>query len=72
MSNPLTLMIVHAHPDDEVIGSGGTFARYSDEGVRTVLVTATLGEEGEIVVDKSRKFQKELGQWDDPDSYILL
>ncbi len=50
MSEPLTLMIVHAHPDDEVIGSGGTFARYSEEGVRTVLVTATLGEEGEIVV----------------------
>jgi len=43
-------MIVHAHPDDEVIGSGGTFARYAAEGVRTVLVTATLGEEGQIVV----------------------
>jgi mycothiol conjugate amidase Mca len=43
-------MIVHAHPDDEVIGSGGTLARYGDAGVRTVLVTATLGEEGEIVV----------------------
>src|SRR5919197_3196573 len=50
MSNQLTLMIVHAHPDDEVIGTGGTFARYSAEGIRTVLVTATLGEEGEIVV----------------------
>src|SRR5689334_48972 len=50
MTKPLTLMIVHAHPDDEVIGSGGTFARYSEEGIRTVLVTATLGEEGEIVV----------------------
>ena len=50
MNQPLTLMIVHAHPDDEVIGSGGTLARYSDEGIETVLVTATLGEEGEIVV----------------------
>jgi cytochrome b6-f complex iron-sulfur subunit len=29
-------------------------------------------DEGQIVVDKSRKFQKELGQWDDADSYILL
>jgi cytochrome b6-f complex iron-sulfur subunit len=28
-------------------------------------------EEGEIVVDKSRKFQRELGQWDDPDSYVM-
>ncbi len=29
-------------------------------------------EDGQIVVDKSRKFQKEIGQWDDPDSYVLL
>jgi mycothiol conjugate amidase Mca len=43
-------MIVHAHPDDEAIGTGGVLARYSAEGIRTVLVTATLGEEGEIVV----------------------
>ena len=50
MNEPLTLMIIHAHPDDEVIGSGGTLAHYSDEGIETVLVTATLGEEGEIVV----------------------
>ncbi len=49
-NEPLTLMVVHAHPDDEAIGTGGTFARYAAEGVRTVLVTCTLGEEGEIVV----------------------
>jgi cytochrome b6-f complex iron-sulfur subunit len=30
------------------------------------------GDDGQIVVDMSRKFQKELGQWDDPDSFILL
>ena len=29
-------------------------------------------DDGQLVVDKSRKFQKELGQWDDADSYILL
>jgi LmbE family N-acetylglucosaminyl deacetylase len=45
----LTLMIVHAHPDDEVIGSGGTFLRYAEEGLATVLVCCTSGEEGEIV-----------------------
>src|SRR5262245_37318155 len=50
MAESLTIMIVHAHPDDEAIGTGGVLARYSAEGVRTVLVTATLGEEGEIVV----------------------
>jgi mycothiol conjugate amidase Mca len=50
MSEPLTLMIVHAHPDDEAIGTGGILARYSAEGAKTVLVTCTLGEEGEIVL----------------------
>jgi len=29
-------------------------------------------EDGQLIVDKSRKFQRELGQWDDGDSYILL
>jgi N-acetyl-1-D-myo-inositol-2-amino-2-deoxy-alpha-D-glucopyranoside deacetylase len=42
-------MVVHAHPDDEVIGTGGVFVHYHERGVRTVLVTATLGDEGEIV-----------------------
>ena len=40
---PLTLMTVHAHPDDESISTGGILARYSSEGVRTVLVTCTDG-----------------------------
>jgi cytochrome b6-f complex iron-sulfur subunit len=29
-------------------------------------------EDNQVLVDKSKKFQKELGQWDDPDSFILL
>jgi len=48
-NEPLTFMAVHAHPDDEIFGTGVTFARLSSEGVRTVLVTATRGEVGEIV-----------------------
>ncbi len=47
-AEPLTLLVVHAHPDDECLGTGGTLARYAAEGVRTVLVTATKGEEGEM------------------------
>src|SRR5215470_2648897 len=43
----LTLMTVHAHPDDESNSTGGTLARYSAEGVRTVLVTCTNGEYGD-------------------------
>jgi mycothiol conjugate amidase Mca len=48
MPEPLTLMFVHAHPDDEAFGSSGTLARYSAEGVTTCLVVATRGEVGEI------------------------
>jgi LmbE family N-acetylglucosaminyl deacetylase len=49
MSSQLTLMAVHAHPDDEAIGTGGVLARYSAEGARTVLVTCTNGEQGDDV-----------------------
>src|SRR5262249_3901844 len=31
-----------------------------------------IGDDGQIVVDKSRKFQYEMGQWDDPASYIVV
>ena len=48
MAEALTLMVVHAHPDDESISTGGVLARYADEGLRTVLVTCTGGEVGEI------------------------
>src|SRR6478752_3266748 len=41
------LMIVHAHPDDESSQTGGTLARYSAEGYRTVLVTCTDGGQGD-------------------------
>jgi N-acetyl-1-D-myo-inositol-2-amino-2-deoxy-alpha-D-glucopyranoside deacetylase len=41
---------VHAHPDDETIGTGATMARYAAEGAHVTLITCTLGEEGEILV----------------------
>jgi N-acetyl-1-D-myo-inositol-2-amino-2-deoxy-alpha-D-glucopyranoside deacetylase len=44
------LLLVHAHPDDESIGTGGVMARYAAEGARVVCVTCTGGEHGEIVV----------------------
>lgn len=46
MAYARTLLAVHAHPDDETITTGGTLARYSAEGVRTVVVTCTQGELG--------------------------
>ncbi|MEV5503096.1 PIG-L family deacetylase [Nonomuraea fuscirosea] len=47
MNRQLTLMVVHAHPDDECLTTGGILARYAEEGVRTVLVTCTNGEQGD-------------------------
>jgi LmbE family N-acetylglucosaminyl deacetylase len=44
---PLTLMAVHAHPDDEATGTGGLLARSAAEGIRTVLVTCTDGSCGD-------------------------
>lgn len=41
-------MAVHAHPDDESIGTGGVLAKYSAEGFKTVVVLGTKGELGEI------------------------
>ncbi len=43
------LLLVHAHPDDETLGTGATMARYAAEGADVTLVTCTLGEEGEII-----------------------
>ena len=44
------LLVVHAHPDDESLGTGVTMARYVAEGAHVTLVTCTLGEEGEVLV----------------------
>src|SRR6478609_5318661 len=44
------LLLVHAHPDDEVIGQGATMAKYAAEGRGVTLVTCTAGEMGEILV----------------------
>jgi LmbE family N-acetylglucosaminyl deacetylase len=44
---PLTLMAVHAHPDDEATGTGGVLARAAAEGIQTVLVTCTDGSCGD-------------------------
>jgi N-acetyl-1-D-myo-inositol-2-amino-2-deoxy-alpha-D-glucopyranoside deacetylase len=49
MSEAKRLLLVHAHPDDESIGTGATMAKYAAEGAQVTLVTCTLGELGEII-----------------------
>lgn len=58
-----SLLLVHAHPDDESIGTGATMAKYAAEGARVTLVTCTLGEMGEIIPpDLRHLLPDELGQ----------
>jgi mycothiol S-conjugate amidase len=45
----LCLLTVHAHPDDEASKGSATVARYAAAGVRTVLVSCTGGEAGEVL-----------------------
>jgi LmbE family N-acetylglucosaminyl deacetylase len=47
MTETLTMMAVHAHPDDEASSTGGVLAAYSAQGIRTVVVTCTNGEFGD-------------------------
>jgi N-acetyl-1-D-myo-inositol-2-amino-2-deoxy-alpha-D-glucopyranoside deacetylase len=48
------LLLVHAHPDDETLWTGGTIARYAARGVQVSVVTCTLGEEGEVIPESLR------------------
>jgi N-acetyl-1-D-myo-inositol-2-amino-2-deoxy-alpha-D-glucopyranoside deacetylase len=58
-----SLLLVHAHPDDESIFTGATMAKYAAAGARVTLVTCTLGELGEIIPpDLRHLFPDELGQ----------
>ncbi len=49
MDEQLCLLTVHAHPDDEASKGASAVAHYHAEGVRTVLVCCTGGEEGDIL-----------------------
>ena len=46
------LLFVHAHPDDETLGTGATIAHYTSRGARVQVVTCTLGEEGEVIGER--------------------
>jgi N-acetyl-1-D-myo-inositol-2-amino-2-deoxy-alpha-D-glucopyranoside deacetylase len=65
--NDRRLLLVHAHPDDESIGTGATMAKYAAQGAGVTLVTCTLGELGEIIppelADLAWDKQNKLGEY---------
>src|SRR5437763_1339220 len=46
MREPLCILTVHAHPDDESSKGAGSIAKYHAEGIHTVLVCCTGGDPG--------------------------
>jgi N-acetyl-1-D-myo-inositol-2-amino-2-deoxy-alpha-D-glucopyranoside deacetylase len=66
-ANDRRLLLVHAHPDDESIGTGATMAKYAAQGAGVTLVTCTLGELGEIIppelADLAWDKQNKLGEY---------
>src|SRR5256885_5973687 len=57
-----TLLLVHAHPDDEAISTGGVMMKAKAHGHRVVLVTATRGEVGEIYNMDEESSRPRLGE----------
>jgi len=57
-----TLVLVHAHPDDEAISTGGVMMKAKAHGHRVVLVTATRGEVGEIYNMDEAQSRPRLGE----------
>ena len=59
---PRRVLFVHAHPDDEVIGTGITMAAYAARpDSHVTLVTCTLGELGEVLVPEFEQLRSDLG-----------
>jgi N-acetyl-1-D-myo-inositol-2-amino-2-deoxy-alpha-D-glucopyranoside deacetylase len=56
------MLLVHAHPDDETLATGGTIARYAAEPDTAVtLVTCTLGEQGEVIPEELAELAPDRG-----------
>lgn len=51
-TRPERVLIVHAHPDDETLTTGGTIATLLDVGAEVTVLTATRGERGEMLTSE--------------------
>lgn len=62
MAEPLKLLAIFPHPDDESLGLGGTLAKYSAENAETYLICATRGERGWVGPKEQNPGLEGLGQ----------
>jgi LmbE family N-acetylglucosaminyl deacetylase len=56
----MNILVVVAHPDDEVLGCGGTIARYSDKGAKVNTLILTHGR-GENIISNANEAANFLG-----------
>ena len=56
------LLIVAAHPDDEILGCGGTIAKYIKQGakVKTIILTKGISSRHEKITNKVKNLQSKL------------
>ena len=58
------ILVVAAHPDDEILGCGGTIAKYVKSGaiVKTIILTKGISSRHEKLTDKIIKLQSKLNK----------
>jgi LmbE family N-acetylglucosaminyl deacetylase len=54
-----TLMVVHAHPDDEASSTGGLLRFAAEQGHTTIVVTCTQGDLGEVKMPGVRLYPRQ-------------
>jgi len=54
-----TVLVLAAHPDDEVLGMGGTIARHAGAGDRVRIVCVTDGSSSQYPDDAAMRAQKD-------------
>ena len=62
-----TVLVICAHPDDEIIGAGGTIATYAREGKDVITIIFSNGagrDRGAVVVGTTQFFETDRGQYD--------
>ena len=52
------ILVVVAHPDDEVLGCGGTILKYIDEGYKVDLITLTDGVSSRSIKKQNNNIEK--------------
>ena len=59
------ILVIGAHPDDELLGTAGTLKRFVDEGHQVISIVVALGRKEEahhILIDQARQRKISLQQ----------